>query len=83
MEDLLNQVRATLTDTYDTIDFGKEDMTLAEVAATKRGLKSKKAAGEDKIRPEMSKVLRVWQTDVSISIYSWAYLNDAAVTKGL
>ena len=57
-EDLLNQVKATPTDTCDTIDFGKEKVfTLTEVAAAKRELKSGKAAGEDESRPEMLKVL--------------------------
>ena len=38
------------------IDFGKEKVsTSTEVAVAIRGLKSEKAAGEDKIRPEMLK----------------------------
>ena len=57
-EDLLNPIRATPTDTCDTIDLGKEEVfTLTEVAAVIRGLKSGKAAGEDEIRPEMLKAL--------------------------
>ena len=57
-EDLLNPVRATPTDTCDTIDFGKEELfTLIEVAAATWGLKSGKAAGEDEIRSEMLKLL--------------------------
>ena len=57
-EDLLNRERATSTDTCGTIDFGKEEIfTLTEVAAAIRRLKSGKAAGEDKIRPEMLKAL--------------------------
>ena len=57
-EDLLNPVRATPTDTCDTIDFRKEEVfTLTEVAAAIRGLKSRKAAGEDEIRPKMLKAL--------------------------
>ena len=56
--DLLNPVRATPTDTCDTIDFGNEEVfTLTKVAAAIRGLKSEKAAGEDEIRPEMLKAL--------------------------
>ena len=46
-EDLLNRIKATPTDTCDTIDFGKEVFTLTEVEAAIRGLKSEKAAGED------------------------------------
>ena len=49
--DLLNPVRATPTDTCDTIDFGKEKVfTLTEVAAVIRGLKSENAASKDEIR---------------------------------
>ena len=47
-EDLLNPVRATPTDTCDTIDLGKEEVfTSTEVAAAIQGLKFGKAAGED------------------------------------
>ena len=57
-EDLLKPVRATPTDTCDTIDFGKEEVfTLTEVAATIKGLKSLKAAGEDEIQLKMLKAL--------------------------
>ena len=57
-EDLLNPVRATPTYTFDTIEFEKEEVyTSTEVAAAIRGLKSRKAAGEDKIRPEILKAL--------------------------
>ena len=57
-EDLLNPVRATPTDTYNTIDFGKEKVfALTEVAAAIRGLKSEKYTAEDKIRPEILKAL--------------------------
>ena len=53
-EDLMNPVRATPTDTCNTIDFRKEAVfTLTEVAAATRGLKFGKAAGEDKIRPKV------------------------------
>ena len=57
-ENLLNQVKATPTDTCDTIDFGKEEIfTLKEVVAAIQGLKSGKAAGKDKIRSKMLKAL--------------------------
>ena len=57
-EDLLNPIRATPTDTCDTINLGKgEVFTLTEVATAKRELKSGKAAGGDKIRPEMLNAL--------------------------
>ena len=57
-ENLLNPVSATHTDTYVTIDFGKDEVfTLTEVAAAIRELKSGKAAGQDEIRPEMLKAL--------------------------
>ena len=56
--DLLNPVRATPTDTRDTLDFGNEEVnTLTEVAEAIPGLKFEKAAGEDEIRPEMLKTL--------------------------
>ena len=49
-EDLLNPIRATTTDTCDTIDFGKKEVfTLTEVAAAIQELKCGKAAGEDEI----------------------------------
>ena len=55
---MLNPVRATPTDTCDTIDYGKEEIfTLTKAAVAIRGLKSGKAAGEDEILPEMLKVL--------------------------
>ena len=57
-EDLLNPVKATPTDTRDTIYFLKDKVfTLIEAAAAIRGLKSGKAAGEDKIRLKMLKAL--------------------------
>ena len=56
-EDLLNSVRATPTGTCATIDFGKENFKLTEVAVAIRGLKSGKAAGEDKIQLEILKAL--------------------------
>ena len=57
-ENLLYPIRATPTDTCDTIDFGKEEVfTFTEVAAVIRELKSGKVADEDEIRPEMLKAL--------------------------
>ena len=57
LEDLLNPIKATPTDTCNTIDLGKKVVfTLTEVAATIQGLKSM-APGEDKIRPEILKAL--------------------------
>ena len=47
---MLNLVRATPTDTCDTIDLGKEEVfALTEMAVAKRIMKSRAAAGEDKI----------------------------------
>ena len=67
-EDLLNPVRATPTSTFNTIDFGKEEVfTLTKVAAAMRRLKFEKAAGECEIRPEMLKGLNgevCWLTRV-------------------
>ena len=55
---MLNSVRATPTDTCDTIDFEKEEVFIStKVAAAMQGLKSKKAAGEDEIRLEMLKAI--------------------------
>ena len=55
---MLNPVRATLTDACDSIDFEKKKVfTYTEVVAAKLGLKSRKAAGEDEIRPEIFKAL--------------------------
>ena len=57
-ENLSNPVRATPTYTCDAIDFGKEEVfTLTEVVAAIRGLKSRKATGDDETRPEMLKAL--------------------------
>ena len=59
-ENLSNPVKITPTDTYNTIDFRKEEVfTLTEVAAAIQGLKFGKAAGEDELRPEMLKALKV------------------------
>jgi len=52
----LNPVKATNDDTHEPIRFGKNEVfTAREVAAAIGWLKSKKAAGEDEIRPEMLK----------------------------
>ena len=57
-EDLLNPLMATPTDTCDTIYFGKEEVvTLTDVVANIRELKSGKAAGEDEILHEMLNAL--------------------------
>ena len=57
-QDLLNSVRATPTDMCLMIEFGKEDVfTLTEVAAAIRGLKCRKAAGEDEIQSDMLRAL--------------------------
>ena len=57
-ENLLNLVTATLTNTWDTIDFEEEEIfTLAEVVAATQWLKSGKAGEEDEIRPVMLKTL--------------------------
>ena len=57
-ENTLNPQGATLTDTCDTIDFGKEEVfTLTEMVAAIQGLKSGKVLGKEKIRPEMLKAL--------------------------
>ena len=69
-EDLFDLVRAALTDTCNSIDFGKEEVfPLREVAEPSRGLKFRKAAGEDKIQLEILTALNGeevrWLTRVS------------------
>ena len=44
-EDLLNPVKATPTETYNTIDFKKEVFIITEVTAAIRRLKPREAAG--------------------------------------
>ena len=55
-EDLLNSVKALTRDTQKVIHLGKV-FTAAEVATAIKRIKSEKPAGEDEIRPEMSKAL--------------------------
>ena len=55
---MLNLLRATFTDTCDTIDFEKKEVfRLTKMAADIQGLKSGKVAGNDEIRPKMLKAL--------------------------
>ena len=55
---LLSPVQATPTNTFCTIDFGRKKVfKLTFIVAEIRRLKSGKAAGEDKIRLEMSNAL--------------------------
>ena len=57
-EDLLNPVKASTRDTHEVIHIRQEEVvTAAEVATGIKGIKSGKAAGEDKIRPKMLKAL--------------------------
>ena len=54
----MNPVRATPTNSCDTIGLAKEEVfTLADVAAAMQRIKSGKAAGENKIRSEVLKAL--------------------------
>ena len=68
-EDLLNPVKASTRDTHKMTHLGKEDVfTAAETGTAITGIKSRKAAGEDEIRPEMLKALTgegiLWLTQV-------------------
>ena len=55
--DLLNPLKETSTDRCDAIIFGKEEVfTLTEVEAAIQGLKSGKAAGED--RRNLTEILK-------------------------
>ena len=54
----MNPVKASTRDTHKETHLGEDEVfTEAEVATAIKGIKSKKAAGEDKIRPEMLKAL--------------------------
>ena len=68
-EDLLNPVKASIRDTYEVTHSGKKEVfTAPEVATAIKGIKSGNTAGEDEIRPEMSKALTgegiLWLTRV-------------------
>ena len=57
-EDLLNPVEASTRDVQEAIYLGEvEVFTAAEVATAITGIKSRKAADEDEIRPKMLKAL--------------------------
>ena len=57
-EGLLNPVKASTRDTHKVTHLGEDEVfTAAEVATAIKGIKSRKAAGEDEIKPEMLKAL--------------------------
>ena len=57
-ENFLNPVKASTRDTHKVTHLGEDEVfTAAEVATAINGIKSRKAAGEDEIRPEMLKAL--------------------------
>ena len=57
-KDLLNPAKSSTRDTHEVTHLGEEEVfTTAEVATAINGIKSEKAPGEDKIRPEMLKAL--------------------------
>ena len=59
-EDLLNSIKTSTRDTYKVTHVEEDEVfTVAEVATAIKGMKSRKAAGEDEIRPEMLKALTV------------------------
>ena len=58
LEDLLNHVKASIRDTHEVTHLAEEEVfTAAEMATAIKGIKFKRASGEDEIRPEMLKVL--------------------------
>ena len=68
-EGLLNPVKASTRDTHEVTHLGEDEVfTSAEVATAIKGIKSRKAADEDEIRPEMLKALTgegiLWLTRV-------------------
>jgi len=70
-EGLWNPVKAINDDTHEPICFGKEDVfTAREVAAAIGRIKSRKAAGEDEIRPEMLKLESIKQRRNSLTVSS-------------
>ena len=55
---MLNLAGSTLTDTFNTIDLGEQEVFMLTVAAsTTQKMKSGKAAGKYETRPEMLKIL--------------------------
>ena len=57
-ENLLNPVKASISDTREVTHLGEEEVfTTAEVATAIKGIKSGKAADENEIRPEILKAL--------------------------
>ena len=65
----MNPVKASTRDTLEVTNLGEDEVfTAAEVATAIKGVTSGKAAGEDKIRPEMLKALTgegiLWLTRV-------------------
>ena len=82
---MLNPAKSTPTDTFNLINFEKEEgevFILTEVAAAICGLKSGKLAGEDKIRPEILKALNEEEYCVTIrrcKISRLLYADDLAL----
>ena len=54
----MNPVKASTYGTQEVVRFGEEKVfTASEVATTIKGIKSRKAAGKDQMRPEILKAL--------------------------